>query len=97
MGHGYPEFFSVGGNTGETNTFTDVDVESLTGGVFDARNPLQGNNVVRLSLEASIQEAPDNLSRLSSNISSAMGQLGTTINTATTGLGPPKVNRIKKG
>lgn len=33
MGLESPEFFSVGGNTGETNTFTGVDVENLAGGI----------------------------------------------------------------
>jgi hypothetical protein len=75
--HEFPEFFSVGGNTSETNTFTGVDVESLTSVVFNASNLLQGNNVVYLGLEAPIQEAPDILSRLYSDISSAMGLLGT--------------------
>jgi hypothetical protein len=73
----YPEFFSVGGNTSETNTFTGMDVESLTSVVLNASNLLQGNNVVCIGLEAPIQEAPDILSRLYSDISSAMDLLGT--------------------
>jgi hypothetical protein len=40
MGLESPEFFSVGGNTGETNTFTGVYVENLTDGIFNASNPL---------------------------------------------------------
>ena len=97
MGLEYPEFFSVGGNTGETNTFNDVDVENSTGGVFNASNLVQENIATCFGLEVSLQEAPDVLSGLYSKISSAMDLLGTTINIATNGLGCLKVNQISKG
>ena len=92
----YPEFLSIGGNTGKTNTFTGVDPEALTGGVFSASSLLQGNNAICFGLEASLQEAPDILSGLYSDISSAMDQLGTALNDATNGLGCPKLNQIDK-
>src|ERR1700733_9244201 len=59
VGLEYAEFFSVGGNTGETNTFTGVDVENLTGGVFNASNLLQENIATCFGLEVSLHEAPD--------------------------------------
>jgi len=31
----YPQFLDVGGNTGKTNTFTGVDLQDLTGGVYN--------------------------------------------------------------
>ncbi|KDN40748.1 hypothetical protein RSAG8_07923, partial [Rhizoctonia solani AG-8 WAC10335] len=49
----HPEFFSVGGNTGKPNTFTGVNVEDLTGGVFNAKNLLEGNNLICFALQAS--------------------------------------------
>lgn len=97
MEHEYPEFFSVGGNTGETNPFTGVDVENLAGRVFNASNLLQGSNATCVDLEASFQEAPDILSGLYSDISSVMDLLGATINTRTNGLRCPKLNQINKG
>lgn len=36
---------SVGGNTGEVDTFTGVDLSNLTGGVFNAATLLEGNNL----------------------------------------------------
>ena len=96
MGLEYPEFFSVSSNTGETNTFTYVDVENLTGGAFNASNLLQGNNAICFGLETSPQEAPDILSGLYSDVSSAMDLLGPTINTATNGLACLKLNQISK-
>ncbi|KAJ3875199.1 hypothetical protein F5051DRAFT_414796 [Lentinula edodes] len=32
----HPQFLAIGGNTGQVNTFTGVDVEVLTGGVYNA-------------------------------------------------------------
>lgn len=41
MGLQYPEFFSVGGNTGTTNSFPGVDLEALTGVIFNTSSLLQ--------------------------------------------------------
>ena len=92
----YPEFFTVGGNTGTTNSFVGVDPANLTGGVFTAGNLLQGNNLACFGFEASLQEAPDILSGLFSDITSALAQLGSAVNAATNGLGCPKLNEIDK-
>lgn len=40
-----PEFLDIGGNTGETYTFNGVDIEDLTGGVFNAATLLEGDNL----------------------------------------------------
>ena len=96
MALAYPEFLAVGGNTGETNTFIGMDPANVTGCVFTASNLLQGNNAICFGLEASLQEAPDILSGLYSDIDAAMDQLGTAVNDATNGLGCPKLNEIDK-
>ncbi|KAB2572573.1 hypothetical protein DBV05_g8745 [Lasiodiplodia theobromae] len=36
---------SVGGNTGKPSTFTLIDIDTLTGGTFDATTLLEGNNL----------------------------------------------------
>ena len=92
----HPEFLSVGGNTGTVNTFAGIDPEMLTGGVFNSQNLLQGNNGICFGLEASLQEAPDLLSGLYSDVDAAMDKLGTAIDQATNGLGCPKLNEIDK-
>lgn len=92
----HPQFLSVGGNTGKVNTFTGVDPANLTGGVFTASNLLQGNNLICFGLEASLQEAPDILSGLYSDVDSALDALGTAIDQATNGLGCPQLNEIDK-
>jgi hypothetical protein len=40
----HPELFSFGGNTGQPNTFTGVDISDLTGGVYNAKTLFEGNN-----------------------------------------------------
>lgn len=47
----YPQFLDVGGNTGTTNSFTGVDLSSLTGGVYNAQNIFQGNNAQCLAYQ----------------------------------------------
>lgn len=93
----HPQFLSVGGNTGKVNTFTGIDPSNLTGGVYTDANLLQGNNLLCFGLEASLQEAPDILSGLYSDIDPAMDALGTAVDKATNGLGCPQLNAINKG
>ena len=90
----HPEFLSIGGNTGKTNTFTGIDPQNLTGGVFTSSNLLQGNNLACYGLELTLMEAPDILSGLYSDISSALDALGTAFNSATESLSCPKLNAI---
>nr|XP_018904122.1 PREDICTED: aromatic peroxygenase-like [Bemisia tabaci] len=41
----YPEFLSIGGNTGAVNTFTGVDLTDLTGGLLNIRTLFEGDNL----------------------------------------------------
>ena len=97
MALAHPQFLSIGGNTGKVNTFLGIDPANLTGGVYTADNILQGNNAICYGLELSLQEAPDLLSGLYSDIDAATDALGTAINKATNGLGCPTLNNINKG
>jgi hypothetical protein len=42
----------VGGNTGEPNTFTGVNIADLTGGVFNAETLFEGNNLMCFAFQA---------------------------------------------
>ncbi|KAB5591490.1 Aromatic peroxygenase [Ceratobasidium theobromae] len=48
----YPEFLSLGGNTGQVNSFAGLDLGDLTGGVFNSANLLQGKNLVCFVFQA---------------------------------------------
>ena len=58
----YPELASIGGNTGKMNSFTGLDVENITGGVFNIETLLEGNNLICFIFEVVKSIAPDSLS-----------------------------------
>ena len=93
----HPEFLSLGGNTGKTNSFLGVDPQNLTSGVYTASNLLEGNNAFCFALELSLMESPDILSGLYSDDNAALDALGTAVNKATGALGCPQLNAINKG
>jgi hypothetical protein len=64
----YPQFLDVGGNTGKTNTFTGVDLQNLTGGVYNVQTLAQGDNAACFAFQYSQQAAPDLLKGLFSSI-----------------------------
>ena len=97
MARQYPQFISLGGNTGQTNTFVGVDPQNLTGGVYTSSNLLEGNNAICYGLELSLMESPDILSGLYSDDNAAVDALGTAIDEATGALGCPQLNAINKG
>ena len=91
------EFLSVGGNTGTTNSFVGLDPEDLTGGVFNAATLTEDNNALCYGMELTVQELPDILSGLFTDINAAADKLGSALNDATNSLGCPKLNDVDKG
>jgi len=83
----YPKFLDVGGNTGTTNSFTGVNVENLTGGVFNSDTLLDGNNALCLAYEFAQQGEPDLLKSLA-------GVVGGAAATALEALGCPSLQSI---
>ncbi|GAB7346936.1 hypothetical protein MBLNU459_g2000t1 [Dothideomycetes sp. NU459] len=91
------EFGAIGGNTGTDNSFVGVDPADLTGGVFNAATLTQGNNLLCYGMQVTIQELPDLLSGLFTDVDAAMDVVGTALNSATNSLGCPTLNNIDKG
>lgn len=71
-----PELLSVGGNTGEVNSFAGIDIGDLTGGVFNAANLLEGNNLVCFALEVVKFAGPNSLSSALKTLSEPIELLG---------------------
>lgn len=71
----HPYLLSIGGNTGEPNTFTGVRVTDLTGGIFNAASLLEGNNLMCFALQAANVGAPDILRGLIGNTLAAVQKL----------------------
>lgn len=58
----YPILLSIGGNVGEVNTFTGIDIADVTGGVLNGATLLEGNNLICFSLTALKAFTPNSLS-----------------------------------
>lgn len=90
------EFASIGGNTGTPNSFVGVDPELLTDGVFNAQTLLQGNNLMCYGLQLAVQELPDILSGLVTNLAAAVNQVSSAFGNATESLGCPELTKINQ-
>lgn len=76
-----PDLASVGGNTGSVNSFTGIDVDNMTGGVYNAKNLLQGNNLVCFAMEVVKTMSPNSLSGLYRTLSVPLSLLTNAIAT----------------
>ncbi|PQE08453.1 hypothetical protein CJF30_00005322 [Rutstroemia sp. NJR-2017a BBW] len=90
----YPEFLDIGGNTGEVGTFTGVDVEDLTGGVYNAQTLTQGDNAICLAYQFAQQAAPDLLKGLFSSITQPLSQLNDALGKVFATLSCPQLEKI---
>ncbi|KAH0340818.1 Cloroperoxidase, partial [Aureobasidium melanogenum] len=90
------EFASIGGNTGTNNSFVGIDPEELTNGVFNAATLTQGNNAMCYGLQLVVQELPDLLSGVVTNLASAVNQVSSAFGNATEKLGCPKLTQINQ-
>ncbi|TIA01377.1 Cloroperoxidase [Aureobasidium pullulans] len=90
------EFGSIGGNTGTPNSFVGVDPEILTDGVFNAATLTQGNNLMCYGLQLAVQELPDLLSGLVTDLASAVNKVSSAFGNATQKLGCPELTKINK-
>ncbi|KAF8847565.1 Cloroperoxidase [Acephala macrosclerotiorum] len=70
----YPQFLNVGGNTGKTNTFTGVDITSLTSGAYNLQTLAQGDNAICFAYQFAQQAAPDILKGLFSSITAPLSK-----------------------
>lgn len=97
MALAYPEFLSVGGNTGTVNSFVGLDPANLTGGVYDAETLTEGNNALCYGFQVGVQALPDLLEGLFTDVDAAADAIGAAVNQATDSLGCPQLNTVVKG
>jgi hypothetical protein len=87
----------VGGNTGEPNTFSGVNIADLTGGVFNAETLFEGNNLMCFAFQAVSAAAPDILKGLFGDVLAAVQKLSGALNNAVLGpLGCPELYKYDK-
>lgn len=70
-----PKFLDIGGNTGTRNSFTGVDVNNLTGGVYNAADLLKGNNAACLAYQFAAQAKPDVALSVFNTVNTALGSV----------------------
>lgn len=75
----YPQFLDVGGNTGKVNTFSGVDLQNVTGGVFNSATLAQGDNAICFAYQFAQQAAPDILKGLFSSTTSPLAKLNSAL------------------
>lgn len=64
----YPELGSIGGNVGKVNSFTGVDLDDVLGGVLNASQLLESNNLLCFVLEVVKMASPSYLSNIYSTL-----------------------------
>lgn len=87
----HPEFLNIGGNTGKVDTFAGVDLDSLTGGVYNSETLLKGNNLACFAYQAAQQAAPDILKGLFSSITKPLAQLTAALDKVMANLNCPQL------
>ena len=92
----HPEFLSVGGNTGTTDSFVGLDAANLTGGVYNAQNLLEGNNLACFGYQAAVLSAPDLLKGLVSDVAGAVSALTESLGDSLGQLGCPQLERFDR-
>lgn len=90
----YPQFLDVGGNTGKTNSFTGVNLQDLTGGVYNLQNLAQGDNAMCFAYQFAQQAAPDLLKGLFSSITKPLSQLNAALAKVFAQLSCPQLKSI---
>lgn len=90
----YPQFLDIGGNTGTTNSFTGVDLESLTGGVYNGATFAENDNFACFAYQSAANAFPDLIKGIYVNDTSAVGQLNGALTSAFGNLNCPQLKSI---
>jgi len=90
----YPPLMDVGGNTGKVNTFTPVDLSSLTLGVYNAANLFQGNNLQCYAHQITQATLPDVIYGSATNLFNILDPLISAISGGVVALACPQLARV---
>lgn len=90
----YPQFLSIGGNTGTVNSFVGLEPTSLTNGVYNAATLTQGNNALCYAFQVGAQSLPDLLQGVFTNPTTALNTLDGLFSKAASSLGCPQLNSV---
>ena len=88
-----PELIRLGGNTGQPNTFTGVNIDDLTGNVLNAQTLLEGNNIICLAFASALQASPDIFGGLVGNVLVALQKLTSALEPILASLNCPEITK----
>ncbi|KAI4171628.1 MAG: hypothetical protein LQ343_004106 [Gyalolechia ehrenbergii] len=89
-----PRLLSIGGNTGNPNTFTGISLTDFTYGVYNSATLAQGNNLQCFTFQLIQAEAPGLLTGVYEDVTQALGDLFKQIDGALEGLGCPQLEAV---
>ncbi|KAJ7473148.1 Chloroperoxidase [Mycena galericulata] len=90
----YPELLSIGGNVNGVNTYAPIDIQNLTGGVYNAEMLLDGNNAACFVFQAVQILVPDTLSILGELVDVIVNKLLEALSPILDGLTCPDLNSM---
>ncbi|KXT17383.1 hypothetical protein AC579_3877 [Pseudocercospora musae] len=86
----YPETHSIGGNTGEVNSFAGIDFSDPVSGILNLPNFLLGNNLICFALEVVKLVSPTYSNNIYATLFGTLGNIGS-------GLGCPVIPDLTHG
>ncbi|RMY55872.1 hypothetical protein D0865_03940, partial [Hortaea werneckii] len=78
-----PQFESIGGNTGEVNSFAGVSFSNLTEGILNTDTLLEDNNLFCFALQLALASLPDLLDGLVSDLTGLLHSLSSDLGDVT--------------
>ncbi|RMY25760.1 hypothetical protein D0867_00502 [Hortaea werneckii] len=78
-----PQFESIGGNTGEVNSFTGISFSNLTEGILNTDTLLEDNNLFCFALQLALASLPDLLDGLVSDLTGLLNSLSSDLGDVT--------------
>ncbi|KAH7309175.1 oxidase [Stachybotrys elegans] len=93
----HPQIANIGGNLGEVNSFAGVDLANITGGVINAVNLLEGNNLMCFTLEFVKALAPGALATLFSTLTIPLAIINNALLNPLLDLDCPPMDELKAG
>lgn len=90
------EFVDIGGNTGTPGSFVGFDPDNITSNVYSLDNLQQDNNLLCYFFELTVQELPDILLGLFSDITSALNTINPVLDGIIQGLECPKLSSVSR-
>ncbi|KAF1933715.1 Cloroperoxidase [Didymella exigua CBS 183.55] len=93
----HPELGSIGGNTGNVNSFSGLDLRNMTGGLVTSASLLEGNNLLCFAFELLKTFLPNSLSPLLATLAGPINMVTDVLATSTISLACPAWQDLIKG